>query len=272
MDSPQSSENWGSSGIIPANHPRRESLLIREKLVEALRENILTEHGLIAHGRGECFDYLIGETTTPFAKRSIEISASLLLLAKRPVISVNGNMAALVPEELVKLANEIPAKLEVNLFYRNEKRLKSIKEKLQRAGATEVLGVEDEQVTIPELFSERRRVSKEGIFSSDVVLLALEDGDRTEALVKMGKKVISIDLNPLSRTSIFSTVTIVDNVTRAIPLLLSKVKEMKTWDRESLVNLSKNFNNRENIAIALSYISERITALSADFKGKGKSI
>ena len=31
---------------------------------------------------------------------------------------------------------------------------------------------------------------------ADTVLVPLEDGDRTEALVKMGKTVVAIDLNP----------------------------------------------------------------------------
>mgnify|MGYP006179153607 CR=1 FL=1 len=35
---------------------------------------------------------------------------------------------------------------------------------------------------------ERRRVDPEGIFIADTVFVPLEDGDRTEALAKMGKK------------------------------------------------------------------------------------
>ena len=43
-----------------------------------------------------------------------------------PVISVNGNVAALCPKEIVKLAGIVNAKIEVNLFYVNEKRKKNI--------------------------------------------------------------------------------------------------------------------------------------------------
>lgn len=50
-----------------------------------------------------------------------------------------------------------------------------------------------------------------------MVLVPLEDGDRTEALRRMGKTVIAIDLNPLSRTSRAANITIVDNVIRAVP-------------------------------------------------------
>jgi 4-phosphopantoate--beta-alanine ligase len=58
--------------------------------------------------------------------------------------------------------------------------------------------------------SDRRMVDPDGIYIADVVLVPLEDGDRTEALVKMGKKVIAIDLNPLSRTSQKASITIVE--------------------------------------------------------------
>ncbi|MEM0059482.1 MAG: hypothetical protein QXE10_03535, partial [Desulfurococcaceae archaeon] len=61
---------------IPANHPRRNSLLIREKLVEGFKRKLVVEEGLIAHGRGECFDYLLGETTQPFAVKAIEAAVA----------------------------------------------------------------------------------------------------------------------------------------------------------------------------------------------------
>ncbi|WP_415311792.1 hypothetical protein [Candidatus Nitrosocosmicus sp. FF01] len=33
----------------------------REKIVEGYKNGLVALEGLIAHGRGECFDYLIGE-------------------------------------------------------------------------------------------------------------------------------------------------------------------------------------------------------------------
>ena len=81
-------------------HPRRESLLIRERLVEGVRSGITSQHGLIAHGRGEAFDYLIGERTREFAETAIRAAVAMMLLADRPIISVNGNAAALVPDDL----------------------------------------------------------------------------------------------------------------------------------------------------------------------------
>ena len=50
-------------------------------------------------------------------------------------------------------------------------------------------------------------------------MVPLEDGDRTKALRKAGKIVITFDLNPLSRTAETANITIVDNVTRAVDLL-----------------------------------------------------
>jgi len=66
-------------------------------------------------------------------------------------------------------------------------------------------------VEIPTVSSRRRLVSREGIYSADTVMLMIEDGDMPEGLRRLGKRVIAIDLNPLSRTARNSDVTIVDN-------------------------------------------------------------
>jgi len=249
---------------IPPNHPRRTSLLIREKLVEGFKRGIVVPEGLIAHGRGECFDYLIGESTQPFALRAIEAAVAALLLAKHPVISVNGNTAALVPREVVELAEEVNAKIEVNLFYRTREREEAIAEWLRMHGAREVLGVgEDALATIPELFSERRRVSPRGILVADVVLVPLEDGDRTEALRRMGKTVIAIDLNPLSRTARAANITIVDNVVRAMPLMVEKARELKKKTREELARILESYDNNRVLQEALLHIYKRLQELAS---------
>ena len=80
--------------LIPKSHPRAKSLLIREKLVEGFDDGLVAKEGLLAHGRGEAFDYLLGEKTANFAKKAIQAAAASLLLADIPVISVNGNIAA----------------------------------------------------------------------------------------------------------------------------------------------------------------------------------
>jgi 4-phosphopantoate--beta-alanine ligase len=249
---------------IPPDHPRRESLIIREKLVEGFRRGIVVPQGLIAHGRGECFDYLIGERTIEPARMAIRASAAALLLASRPVISVNGNTAALVPEDLVRLSKELGAPLEVNLFHRTRERAEKIARELLELGAERVLGVDDVVEGIPWLSSERRWVSREGTLIADVVFVALEDGDRTEALKKMGKKVIAVDLNPLSRTARAADITIVDNIVRAIPLLIEKIRMLRGRRREELEDILKSYNNGEILAEVLQHIKRRLDEISKE--------
>jgi 4-phosphopantoate--beta-alanine ligase len=249
---------------IPRSHPRYESLLQREKIIEGFKEGYVAIAGLIAHGRGECFDYLIGEKTIEPARKAAEAAAAALLLSKNPVISVNGNTAALAAEKVVELAEEAHAKIEVNLFYRTEERARRIAEVLRRAGAKEVLGVDDAIATIPELESERRRVSPSGILKADTVLVPLEDGDRTEALRKLGKTVIAIDLNPLSRTSRAANITIVDNVTRALPNITSYVRRYKDKDREKLRRILTKYNNDAVLRDTISVIKKRLERLVSE--------
>ena len=231
---------------IPEDHPRYSSLKERGALIEGYKKGITAEAGLIAHGRGEAFDYLLGEKTRVPAKKAIKAAGAALLLAKLPVISVNGNTAALCPESLIELCDVTGAKLEINLFYRSDERARKIEKVLMEKGAKDVLGIEPD-TKIKGLSSERRNVSSAGIYKSDVVLVPLEDGDRTEALVKMGKQVIAIDLNPLSRTSKTATITIVDNVTRAIPELIKTVNELKKLEKQALLETLGDFDNEENL-------------------------
>jgi len=229
---------------IPSNHPRAKSLAIRQLLANGFKSGMVVSEGLIAHGRGEAFDYLIGEKTSNFAFDAIKAASSLLLLAKRPVISVNGNTAALCPRDIVDLANETKSTIEVNLFYRDKKRENLIAETLKKNGANIVLGVgEKEFLQIPELTSNRRHVDPEGIFLADVVFVPLEDGDRTKALINMQKKVITVDLNPLSRTAQNATISIIDNIVRAIPELVKTSKQLKQISQNSLLKILNNFNN-----------------------------
>jgi 4-phosphopantoate--beta-alanine ligase len=208
---------------------------------------------MIAHGRGEAYDYLIGEHTTKTAQRAIKAAAAMLLLSKRPVISVNGNTAALCPRETVELAKAIGAAIEVNLFYRTEERERAIKAELEMYGANNVLGVGHRaSATIPELQSQRRRVDPDGIYGADTVFVPLEDGDRTEALIKMGKKVIAVDLNPLSRTARAAHITIVDNVIRATPALAEAARKIR--GSRSLKKIVDGFDNKKNLRESLKII------------------
>ena len=213
---------------VPKTHPRYVSLSIRDKIVDGLKKGITSTHGLIAHGRGEAFDYLIGEKTTKTAGKAIENAARMLLNAKNPVISVNGNAAALVAKELVKLSKIIPAKLEVNLFHSSKTRELKIKKELVKNGAKEVL-LPQKSSKIKFISSNRKYVNKDGIYKADVVFVPLEDGDRTEALIKNKKKVIVVDLNQKSRSAKKATITIVDNIVRAVPLLVETIKKIKKF-------------------------------------------
>ena len=236
---------------IPKSHPRFVSLSIREKIVKGYNDGLVAKEGLLAHGRGEAFDYLVGEKTTKTAKAAINAAAVTLLSAQSPVISVNGNVAALCPKEIVQLAKATKAKIEVNLFYYDENRKKKIVESLKKAGAKQVLGTNPRSYRrIGGLDSPRQIVDKDGIFAADVVLVPLEDGDRTEALQKIGKTVITFDLNPLSRTAQTADITIVDNVIRGMRLLLSACKKSKT--------AKTNFNNKRSLSSAVSEIKNNL--------------
>ncbi len=234
--------------LIPRSHPRAKSLLIRKKLVEGFDNGLVAKEGLLAQGRGEAFDYLLGEKTGKPALHAIKAAAAQLLVAKMPVISVNGNIAALCPKQVVKLSKQINAKLEVNLFYTNEKRKKAIIKTLKENGADEILGSKTSSSRkLSGIDSARRIVDKDGVFVADVVLVPLEDGDRTMALRKAGKTVITFDLNPLSRTSQTANITIVDNVTRAIDLLINELKKLSKNDKKSLQRIITNFDNKKNL-------------------------
>jgi 4-phosphopantoate--beta-alanine ligase len=246
--------------MIHKDHPRYESLKLRAMVVNAYKKGILADSGLIAHGRGEAFDYLIGETTTSNAEEAIKAAAAALILSKHPVLSVNGNTAALVPGEMVELADVLKASIEINLFYRTPERVMVIEEVLKEAGADNILGTDHEdKVSIPGLAGPRASSSPHGVSMADVILVPLEDGDRAEALVKLGKTLLTIDLNPLSRTAKTSTITIVDNIVRAIPNLIEAVKDLRNEDPSTLYEIVKGFDNQKNIKESLRKISKKYT-------------
>ncbi len=249
--------------LIPKSHPRAESLLIREKLVNGFEQGLVAKEGLLAHGRGEAFDYLLGEKTNKTAKEAIKAAAAQIILAKLPVISINGNIAALCPKEIINLANISGAKIEVNLFYANEKRKKSIVKTLKKNGASDILGTNHKfSTTLSGLDSARRIVDKNGIFAADVIIVPLEDGDRTMALRKAGKTVIAFDLNPLSRTAQSANITIVDNVIRAIDLLSITYKKLSKNNKNKLEKIVKSFDNKKNLSDNIVEIKNNLTRRS----------
>lgn len=239
--------------MIPRDHPRYISLRTRERLARCAKKGIVSLEGLTAHGRGEAFDYLIGERTTESALLAQRTAAALLMAAHHPVISVNGNTAALAADQIAHLQRSSGALVEVNLFHRGKKRMESVERLLQDAGV-EVFSGEAERL-LP-LSHGRAWCRRNGIFSSDVVLVPLEDGDRCEALVTMGKTVIAIDLNPLSRTARAATLTIVDELTRAVPNITKACNELSTEERD---HLTVSFDNNYLLADAIREMTARLS-------------
>ncbi|WP_292367760.1 4-phosphopantoate--beta-alanine ligase [Methanoregula sp. UBA64] len=241
--------------MIPKDHPRYQSLVTREHLAECARAGIVSLEGLTSHGRGEAFDYLLGEKTSASALRAEKTAAALLRLAKHPVLSVNGNTAALAAHEIALLQKASGALVEVNLFHRTPERVQQIEAVLRKAGAAVFSG---EAERLLPLSHDRAFCRREGMYAADVVLVPLEDGDRCEVLVGMGKKVIAVDLNPLSRTAKTATLTIVDEVTRALPRIAEACTALSDDECRSLV---AGLDNRGFLAEAKDEMARRLHAL-----------
>ena len=241
---------------IPKDHPRYKSLMTREYLVQMVEEGLVTPTGLISHGRGEAYGYLMGEKSIAPALEAEKAAAAYLLKAKNPVVCVNGNAAVLDPERLIALANAVPAKMEVNLFHRTPERMEGLISFLESKGAENVLGREPE-CRIPGLNHDRALCTKEGIFDCDVIVVPLEDGDRAEALVSMGKTVISIDLNPLSRTSCKATVPISDELSRALENIIQFISELR-GDEQAILKVINGYSSYKNRRETVRYICDSL--------------
>lgn len=240
---------------VPDTHPRAKSLKLRERLVEGLHAGIVTESGLIAHGRGEALDYLLGERTHPFAQAAIAAAAAHLTLAQHPVLSINGNAAALAAEQFVDLArDDIRIVLEVNLFYYTPLRVQKIIDRLRSVGWDGPIldSRGPSSILLSGSDNPRRQVHPDGMGRADVVLVSLEDGDRCEALLAGGKTVLCVDLNPLSRTAQRCQVSIVDELTRALPLLREQMRQDRLETRPDLERRLSAYDNRRILADALA--------------------
>ncbi len=234
---------------IPADHPRHDSLVTRHRIEAGVEKGITSKQGLVAQGRGEAFDYLLGEETIPSADAAERAAAAYLLLAEHPVLSVNGNVAALVPGEVVALAEVVGADVEVNLFNRTEERMEAIAEHLREHGASDVKGLTAD-ARIPGLEHERAKVDRDGIYDADVVLVPLEDGDRAEALAETGKTEIVVDLNPMSRSAQTAAVPVVDNIIRALPSITGHARDLRGASREELEEVVAEFDREAALEAA----------------------
>ena len=227
---------------------------------------------MIAHGRGEAFDYLLGEQTIPIAEEATIQAAIMLKSATRPIISVNGNTVILAGEELIACAALLSCPIEVNIYYRSNERVsgligylevcrkfvsehppsnwqRSPEEWMNLVNDVLILGAYADGL-IPGLEGPRATCDVNGILAADVILVPLEDGDRCQALINMGLKVIVVDLNPISRSSLMSTIAIVDDVTRFSRNLkknllnFQRLKRKKWENKKALQNALDNINNR----------------------------
>jgi 4-phosphopantoate--beta-alanine ligase len=226
---------------VPEDHPRYESLLTRHRIEAGVDEGITSRQGLIAEGRGEAFDYLLGERTLDSADAAARAAAAHLLLADHPVLSVNGNVAALVPGEVAELAAVVGADVEVNLFNRTDERMAAIADHLREHGVEEVKGLKADG-RIPGLSHERAKVDADGIGAADVVVVPLEDGDRAEALAATGKTEIVVDLNPRSRSAQAAAVPIVDNIVRAVPNVTAHARDLEDASEAELRAIVADFD------------------------------
>jgi len=245
---------------IPESHPRKKSLLSRQRIVDATKNGLLADSAMIAHGRGEAFDYLLGEKTSNSARLAIKESASRLIESDNPVISVNGNTVVLAGKSLIRVAAVLNCPIEVNIYYRTEERMSKLNSFLEKqkeivsqeknpdnwigdwnnaVKSVKILGKKGDG-RIQGLEGPRSICSSQGIEKADVILVPLEDGDRCEALVNLGKQVLVVDLNPLSRTAKMATITIVDEISRAAELLLeyviNKKEKSAEWNNQSVLN------------------------------------
>jgi 4-phosphopantoate--beta-alanine ligase len=239
--------------------------MTRDQIIEGMHDKVVAEAGLIAHGRGEAFDYILGESTPTIVMEQERLAVITMLLAKSPIISVNGNVAALCANGIVKLSKALNAPLEVNLFYRSDERLKAIERTLIEAGAEEIYGINQKyQATISEITHKRRIVDSRGIKIADCVFVPLEDGDRTEALRRIGKTVVTVDLNPLSRTSLAASVTITNNIIRAVDEMTNLVDFYSQKGQAELRELRASINNEDLLRKVLQFMSNRLDTIAQD--------
>jgi 4-phosphopantoate--beta-alanine ligase len=239
---------------IPQSHPRYQSLVTRKQLADYALAGVVSLEGLTSHGRGEAFDYLIGEKTPASALEAEKLAARVLLAANHPVLSINGNTAALAAKEISDLQKATDCEVEVNLFHRTEERIEKVTAVLAKAGVTVSTGPVERCVPLPH---DRGLCRPDGIGSADVVLVPLEDGDRCEALVAMGKIVITVDLNPLDRTSKTATLPIIDEVTRALPNIAAECRRIRAAGETP--EMPASFDGKYFLKGAVDAISETLT-------------
>jgi 4-phosphopantoate--beta-alanine ligase len=74
----------------------------------------------------------------------------------------------------------------------------------------------------------------------------------------MGKKVIAIDLNPLSRTARRATAAIVDNILRAVPNLTAEVLRLSGVPEEDLEKIVSEYDHQGTLRQAMQEIKDNL--------------
>jgi 4-phosphopantoate--beta-alanine ligase len=74
----------------------------------------------------------------------------------------------------------------------------------------------------------------------------------------MGKKVIVVDLNPRSRSAVKASITIVDNVVRAMPLLIKETEKLKKKNKKQLMKIVRTYNNKKNLKNILNFMRKGV--------------
>jgi 4-phosphopantoate--beta-alanine ligase len=172
------------------------------------------------------------------------------------VFSVNGSAAALAGEEITDLVGGHDRLLiEVNLFHHTAERSRRIADYLRGLGVPRVVeSASEDAVPLASIQHARKHMHKDGIARADVVMVALEDGDRCQALVESGRQVIAIDLNPLSRTARLANVTIVDELTRTIHVLRACMETDRKRTPQELKGRIARYNNQAVLERAVAAI------------------
>ena len=155
----------------------------------------------------------------------------------------------------MEIAQALSCPVELNIFYRTEERIAALMAhleaiKVEHGISTPILG-QNPDSKIPNLEGPRAKCCKDGIISSDVIMVPLEDGDRCEALVKMGKTVIVVDLNPMSRSARMASITIVDEISRVANNMIHLINQ------ENPPEIDIDFVNNKTLQDSVNIIAAR---------------
>jgi 4-phosphopantoate--beta-alanine ligase len=83
-------------------------------------------------------------------------------------------------------------------------------------------------------------------------------------LKKLGKEIITVDLNPISRTSLAASVSITNNITRAVPEMISIAKKLQSLSKVDLEKEKEKLSNKLLLEEGLHFMSSRLSNLGSE--------